>query len=151
ALTAYEALFDRLGLPTEPAQNQNRSILIIGGAGGVGSIAIQLAKWAGLKVITTASRNNSNQWCRSLGADHVLDHSKPLVPQLHALGDPEIALIFCLYQMDPYWEEIAEIIAPQGKICGIVDSQSPLEFNLLKNKSVTFCWEFMFTRPLFQT
>lgn len=151
AITAYEALFDRLGLPTNPSQNQNRTILIIGGAGGVGSIAIQLAKWAGLEVITTASRSSSTEWCRSLGADQVLDHSIPLMPQLESMGYAEIDLIFCLYQMDPYWKEIAKIIAPQGKICGIVDTTSPLNLNILKSKSVTFCWEFMFTRPLFQT
>lgn len=151
SLTASESLFDRLGISMDAQQNQGKTILMIGAAGGVGSIAIQLAKLAGLTVIGTASRPISQKWCDQLGADHIINHHQPLAPQLQSLGFATVDLIFCLYQTDQYWTQMAEVIAPQGKICAIVDAISPVDLNLMKKKSVTFAWESMFTRPLFQT
>jgi len=150
-LTAYESLFDRLGIPLDAKQNHGKTILLIGAAGGVGSIAIQLAKLAGLTVIATASRPASQAWCTQLGADQVFNHRHSLVEQLQSNGYKWVNYIFCLYQTDHYWRQMAEIIAPQGKICAIVDAVNAVDLNLLKPKSITFCWESMFTRPLFQT
>lgn len=151
SLTASEALFDRLNVPSDPQQNQDTTLLIIGAAGGVGSIAIQLAKQVGLTVIATASRTASQKWCTQLGADYVINHHQSLTKQLQPLGITHVDLIFCLYQTDHYWTQMAEVIAPQGKICAIVDAENPVDLNILKGKSVTFAWESMFTRPLFQT
>lgn len=150
-LTAYEALFDRLGISLDPEQNRRKTILIIGAAGGVGSIAIQLAKLTGLSVIATASRPASQEWCTQLGAHKTINHHLPLADQLLAIGYSQVDYIFCLYQTDHYWTQMADIIAPQGKICAIVDAKTTLDLNLLKAKSVTFAWESMFTRSLFQT
>ena len=150
ALTAWEALFERLGLDPEGA-DAGRSLLIIGGAGGVGSIAIQLARRAGLLVIATASRPESKAWCERMGASHVVDHSKPLAPQLAALGLAEVDAIANVSDTDAYWEEMAQLIRPQGAIVAIVGNQAPLDLNRLKAKSVSFHWEFMFTRPQYRT
>jgi zinc-binding alcohol dehydrogenase family protein len=149
-LTAWEALFERLGLDPEGA-DAGRSLLIIGGAGGVGSIAIQLARRAGLLVIATASRPESKAWCERMGASHVVDHSKPLAPQLAALGLAEVDAIANVSDTDTYWEEMAQLIRPQGAIVAIVGNQAPLDLNRLKAKSVSFHWEFMFTRPQYRT
>jgi len=149
-LTAWEALFERLGLDPEGA-DAGCSLLIIGGAGGVGSIAIQLARRAGLVVIATASRPESRAWCERMGASHVVDHSQPLPPQLAALGLPEVDRIANFSDTDAYWPAMAELIRPQGAIVAIVGNRAPLDLNLLKAKSVSFHWEFMFTRPQFRT
>jgi zinc-binding alcohol dehydrogenase family protein len=149
-LTAWEALFERLGLDPEGADT-GRSLLILGGAGGVGSIAIQLARRAGLVVIATASRPESRAWCERMGASHVVDHSQPLPPQLAALGLPEVDCIANFSDSDAYWPAMAELIQPQGAIVAIVGNRAPLDLNLLKAKSVSFHWEFMFTRPQFRT
>lgn len=149
-LTAWEALFERLGLDSEGG-DAGRSLLILGGAGGVGSIAIQLARRAGLRVIATASRPESRAWCEQLGAEAVVDHSQPLAPQLVALGLPEVDRIANFSDTDAYWAAMAELIRPQGAIVAIVGNRAPLDLNLLKAKSVSFHWEFMFTRPQFQT
>lgn len=149
-LTAWEALFERLGLDPEGA-DAGRSLLILGGAGGVGSIAIQLARRAGLVVIATASRPESRAWCERMGASHVVDHSQPLAPQLTALGLAELDTIANFSDTDAYWQAMAELIRPQGAIVAIVANRSPLDLNLLKAKSVSFHWEFMFTRPQFRT
>ncbi|MCX5957691.1 MAG: zinc-binding alcohol dehydrogenase family protein [Cyanobacteria bacterium] len=149
-LTAWEALFERLGLDPEGA-DAGRSLLILGGAGGVGSMAIQLARRAGLVVIATASRPESRAWCERLGASHVVDHSQPLAPQLAALGLPEVDTIANFSDTDAYWPVMAELIRPQGAIVAIVGNRAPLDLNLLKAKSVSFHWEFMFTRPQFHT
>ena len=149
-ITAWEALFERLGLDPEGA-DAGRSLLILGGAGGVGSIAIQLARRAGLVVIATASRNESKAWCEQLGADHVLNHQHPLAPQLAPLGYEQLDAIANFSDTDAYWPVMAELIRPQGAIVAIVGNRSPLDLNLLKAKSASFHWEFMFTRPQFQT
>lgn len=150
SLTAWEALFERLGLDPEGADS-GRSLLILGGAGGVGSIAIQLARRAGLVVIASASRAESRAWVEELGADHVLDHQRPLPPQLAGLGLENVDAIANFSDTDAYWEVMAELIRPQGSIVAIVGTSAPLDLNRLKSKSVRFCWEFMFTRPQFRT
>ncbi|MDN4618120.1 zinc-binding alcohol dehydrogenase family protein [Paenibacillus sp. PsM32] len=151
AITAWEGLFDRLGVSTNTEHNEGKHILIIGAAGGVGSIATQLAKHAGLTVIGTASRPESAKWATNMGADHIINHYEAFLPQLKALGLANVDYIFCLNSTDTHWVNMAEAIAPQGKICSIVETDKPLDLTLLKNKSVTFVWELMFTRPLFQT
>jgi alcohol dehydrogenase len=151
SITAWEVLFERLGISRSGA-HQGKRILIIGGAGGVGSIAIQLAKQlAGLTVITTASRPASMDWVRSLGADHVIDHSGDLPAQLLALGFPEVDYVLSLNDTDLHFDAIAQVVAPQGKVASIVPSRAPLAMEKLFAKSVTFVWEMMFTRSLFGT
>ena len=149
-ITAWESLFTRLGIDRAGAQ-RGKSLLIIGGAGGVGSIAIQLAKLAGLVVITTASRAQSRQWVLDLGADHVLDHREPLPPQLAAHGFKAVDFIANYNNTDTYWDVMAEVIRPQGHMVSIVENTKPLSQVVLKSKSITFAWEFMFTRAMFQT
>ena len=150
AITAWEALFDRLGIDDSGAF-QGRSILIIGGAGGVGSIGIQLAKLVGLKVITTASRPETRAWCESMGADHVVNHAEPLPAQLTALGFSDVDYIANFADTDAYWAAMAEMIRPQGRIVSIVENEHALDLDLLKSKSATFVWEFMFTRAMYGT
>ena len=150
-LTAWEALFDRLGI-SKTGADAGRSVLIVGGAGGVGSIAIQLARrLARLRVIASASRPESSTWARELGADEVVDHTKDLAPQLAALGRPEVDYILCCNSTDHHFPGFAAIVAPQGKICSIVNTTRPVDLAPLMQKSVTFAWELMFTRPMFQT
>jgi NADPH:quinone reductase-like Zn-dependent oxidoreductase len=117
----------------------------------VGSIAIQLAKLAGLAVIATASRPETVKWVLDLGADKVIDHRQPIPAQLFALGRREVDFIANFSNTDAYWDVMAEIIRPQGRIVSIVESAKPLDLNLLKSKSATFVWEFMFTRSMYQT
>ena len=150
SITAWEALFDRMGISFN-GDHSGKSILIIGGAGGVGSIGIQLAKLAGLVVFTTASRPESRKWVLELGADHVLDHRQSMQKQFEALGEHGVDFIANFNNTDAYWATMAELILPQGHIVSIVEAQHPLELNLLKSKSVAFSWEFMFTRSMFQT
>ncbi|MDQ0207270.1 zinc-binding alcohol dehydrogenase family protein [Alkalicoccobacillus murimartini] len=148
AITAWEALFERLGINAEAkSENEQKQLLIIGGAGGVGSIAIQLAKWAGLTVTATASREETSTWVQKMGADSVANHHESLVNQLHG----EVDYILCLNNTDQHWDAMAEIIKPQGKICSIVENKEPLDLNVLKSKSATFVWEFMFTRAMYET
>ena len=116
SLTAWESLFDRLHIDPE-ADNSGKSILIIGGAGGVGSLGIQLAKMAGLTVIATASRPESSTWCESLGADHVVNHAEPLGHQLNAAGFPLVDYIANFNNTDAYWDEMGELIAPPRRHC----------------------------------
>lgn len=150
-ITAYEGLFDRLRISKHSEDNKNKSILIIGAAGGVGSIALQLAKHVGLTVIGTASRTESIDWVKTMGADGVINHYEPFPPQLKALGLNEVDYIYCLNTTDGHWLNMVEVIKPQGLICGIVDTANEVNLNLLKPKSAGFVWEFMFTRSLFQT
>lgn len=153
-ITAWEALFDRLGVAKEPSANRGHTLLIIGGAGGVGSIAIQIAKQvAGLTVIATASRPDSGQWCRQQGADVVINHRNPLKEELAAAGLATVDYALCTNSLEQYVTTLAEIIAPQGKICTIVGTKdnAPILMNLFMRKSVGFFCEMMFTRPAFQT
>ncbi|WP_059105621.1 zinc-binding alcohol dehydrogenase family protein [Shouchella shacheensis] len=148
SITAWESLYDRLEVTEE---DRGKSILIIGGAGGVGSIAIQLASRSGLTVVATASRHETENWCYSMGADHVINHRERLWPQLKNEGFEGVDYILCLNDTDGHWEGMAESIKPQGKICSIVENQQMLDMTAIRSKSVTFSWEFMFTRPMFQT
>ncbi|MEO0530326.1 MAG: zinc-binding alcohol dehydrogenase family protein [Planctomycetota bacterium] len=150
ALTAYESFFDRLSLDPEGA-NQGESLLIIGGAGGVGSIGIQLAKLAGLTVIATASRPESHAWVTELGADHVINHHQPLRPQTEALGLEFLDHIALFNDTDTHWDAVTELIRPQGTIVSIVENREPLAQSTMKMKAATFAWEFMFARSMFQT
>lgn len=154
-LTAWEALFDRMGMsPHKYPEQAERSLLIIGGAGGVGSIAIQIAKQvAGLCVIATASREESEAWCRELGADEVIDHREPLPRELNRIGAGEVDYVLCCNSLEMYVPVLAEVIKPQGKICTIIGAKGnqPININALQGKSATFCFELMFTRPMYQT
>jgi zinc-binding alcohol dehydrogenase family protein len=149
AITAWESLFERLGF--QQKDNLGNSLLIIGGAGGVGSMTIQLASRAGLTVIATASRPESEAWVRSLGAREAVNHRHPLGPQLAALGHREVDAIANFSNTDAYWSTMVEVIRPMGKIVSIVETENPVDLGLLKPKSATFAWEFMFTRSQFQT
>ena len=152
-IAAWEALFERLEIePDKTAKNRASTLLIINGAGGVGSIAIQLAKQvAGLEVIATASRGDTVRWCRQLGADYCINHHKELLPALQAIGFEAVDYVLCLNDTDYHWQNMIDVIKPQGKICSIVGNRQPLDLNLLKSKSVTFAWEFMFTKSQYQT
>ena len=148
-LTAWESLFDRIKI--HPERDQGKTILILAGAGGVGSIAIQIAKkLCGLKVIATASRPESVEWCESLGADYVVNHHK-LKEELEKIGHSQVNFILDFVDLEGYWDQIAAIIKPQGHIVSITGSSKPLNLDILKNKSVTFSWELMYTRSMFKT
>lgn len=151
ALTAYEALFSRLGIApfASPHTGAPETLLVIGGAGGVGSIAIQLAKLAGIKVVATASRAASRTWCLEIGADAVIDHTD-LVANARAAGFAEFDYIFNTQDTTGYWDATADLIRPEGKICSIVEAKTPVDLTKLMGKSATFSWELMFTRPLFR-
>jgi len=151
SITAWEALFERLGFVPEAGANSGKNILIIGGAGGVGSIAIQLAHWAGLKVFATASRKETVQWCKDLGADVILNHRNNLFEELRATGAESVDAIFCTTQMERHWGAMADCIRPQGRIVLIDDPADSLDITVFKFKSVTLSWEFMYTRSMFQT
>jgi NADPH2:quinone reductase len=150
SLTAWELLFDRLG--AVPGKSLDpRTLLIVGGAGGVGSILIQLARrLTGLTVVATATRPESQKWCFELGAHAVVDHAKPLMAQIEALKVPPVALVASLTNTDQHYKAIAEFMAPQGKY-GLIDD--PAEFNVaaFKGKAISVHWESMFTRSSFQT
>jgi NADPH:quinone reductase len=150
AITAWEAFFERLHIDRAGA-DAGKLLLIIGGAGGVGSIAIQIAKVAGLKVIATASRKETRDWCENLGADHLIDHRQPLKAELQRIGVSAVDYIVNFSNTDEYWHPMAEVIRPEGAICSIVENAAPLDLNALKSKSATFVWEFMFTKSMFNT
>ncbi|MEM8736580.1 MAG: zinc-binding alcohol dehydrogenase family protein, partial [Planctomycetota bacterium] len=150
SITAYEAFFDRLGIDIDGV-NSSRSLLIIGGAGGVGSIGIQLAKIAGLNVIATASRPSSIEWVKELGADHVINHREPLRPQIEALGLKFVDYIALFNDTDGHWNASTDLILPQGHIVSIVENEGPLDQGTMKMKAASFSWEFMFARSMFQT
>ncbi|HEY8607825.1 MAG TPA: zinc-binding alcohol dehydrogenase family protein [Noviherbaspirillum sp.] len=152
AITAWEALFERLKVAAPPRALPRKSILIIGGAGGVGSIAIQLAaKVAGLTVIATASRPASAKWVRELGAHHVVDHFGDIPLQLREAGFPTVDHVLVLNDTDRHFRAAAEAIAPQGTICTVVENRGPLDIGLLKSKSAALAWEMMFARSMYQT
>ncbi|QQK79246.1 zinc-binding alcohol dehydrogenase family protein [Salicibibacter cibi] len=146
-ITAWEALFERMNLSIDPSANKGKSILIIGAAGGVGSIAVQLAKLAGLYVIGTASRKETANWAKDTGADKIISHYEAFRQQLEANVD----YIFCLNNTDQHWENMGEVLAPQGHIVSIVEAEKNQDLNVLKNKSASFSYEFMFTRSMFET
>ena len=149
AITAWELLFDRLSLPAQGGAGA--SILVIGGAGGVGSILIQLARQlTELTVIATASRPETAAWCKGLGAHHVVDHSSDLIAQIETLGAPPVSYAAALTKTDQHFPTIAQILAPQGRIA-LIDDPGLIDIRLLKQKSASLHWEFMFTRTSLQT
>ena len=148
ALTAWEMLFDRLQVPTNERAS---SLLVIGGAGGVGSITIQLArKLTGLEVIATASREESAEWCRQMGAHHVVDH-RDLVAAFRDDGRTFADYIAQYADTAGHWDAMAELIAPQGRIGTIVETPENVDISALQAKSAALMWELMFTRSLFKT
>ncbi|GAB4071989.1 zinc-binding alcohol dehydrogenase family protein [Ancylobacter sonchi] len=150
AITAWEMLFDRLDI-RRPVPGAANAILIIGGAGGVGSIAIQLVRaLTDVTVIATASRPETQSWVKELGAHHVVDHGKPLAEQVAALGIGAPAFVFSTTETHRHFKEIVELIAPQGRF-GLIDDPETLDVMSFKRKAVSTHWEFMFTRSLFQT
>ncbi len=149
-ITAWELLFDRLRVLDNAAPSQG-SLLVIGAAGGVGSILVQLARQlTGLTVIGTASRPQTQAWVRDLGAHHVIDHSRPLAAELKRIGFEHVSHIAGLTQTDQHFAQMAEAIAPQGKIA-LIDDPAAIDVRLLKSKSASLHWEFMFARPLHGT
>ncbi|EIK96574.1 zinc-containing alcohol dehydrogenase superfamily protein [Pseudomonas sp. M47T1] len=150
AITAWELLFERLQINQGKA-NEGQSLLIVGAAGGVGSILTQLAsQLTGLTVIGTASRPETRQWVRELGADHVIDHSQPLSAELKRLGLGPVTHVASLTQTDQHLAELVEALAPQGRLA-LIDDPKALDIGLLKRKSLSLHWEFMYTRSLFET
>lgn len=150
AITAWEALFDRLKV-NDPVPGAKNAIIIIGGAGGVGSIAIQLARaLTNLTVIATASRPETQAWVMELGAHHVLDHSKPLAKQIDQLAIGAPAFVFSTTNTADHLADIVEMLAPQGRLA-LIDDPKTLDIMPFKRKSLSVHWELMFTRSLFKT
>lgn len=148
SLTAWEMLFDRLKVPSD---HRSPTLLIIGGAGGVGSITTQLARaLTGLQVVATASRDESADWCREMGAHRVIDH-RDLVANFRQ-GGPEFAQYIVQYSdTAQYWDAMCELVAPQGCIGTIVETSEKIDISALQSKSAALVWELMFTRSLFST
>jgi zinc-binding alcohol dehydrogenase family protein len=150
SITAWELLFDRFAVmpgkrPTEA------TLLVIGAAGGVGSILTQLAcRLTAMTVIGSASRPETEQWVRGLGAHHIIDHRQPLSDELRRIGIPQVTHVASLTQTASHYPQIVEALAPQGHF-GLIDDPPTLDINLIKRKSISLHWEFMFTRPLFAT
>jgi zinc-binding alcohol dehydrogenase family protein len=152
SITAWELLFDRFGVTPET----RGTLLVVGGAGGVGSVLIQLARQlTGLAVVATASRAATQDWVRQLGAHQVIDHRQPLAAQVQRLVDAgqiaPVTHVASLTQTDQHWDQLVELLAPQGKIGLIDDPAAPLDVMQLKRKSLSLHWELMFTRSLFHT
>jgi NADPH:quinone reductase len=149
-VTAWELLFERMGICSDGA-HAGQAILVINGAGGVGAALIPLARRAGLQVIATASRPETIDWCHSRGAHHVVQHHSPLRLQLAALGIHSLPWIANLHQPEVYWEQMADLIAPMGTIGLIVEPKSPVMIgDPLKAKCARMVWEFMAARSRFQ-
>jgi len=153
-ITAWELLFERLAIKQQQPDSKEQSnevILIVGAAGGVGSILVQLASvLTGATVIATASRESSASWVKKLGADYVVDHTKPLVEQIEKLNIGQVTHVASLTHTDSYLDSYVELLAPMGKIALIDDPQS-IDIKKLKPKSISLHWEFMFTRSMFNT
>ncbi|WP_117195460.1 zinc-binding alcohol dehydrogenase family protein [Rhizobium terrae] len=151
AITAYEALFQRMKVQDKVAGAWN-AVLVIGGAGGVGSIAIQLLReLSDVTVIGTGSRPETQDWIRELGAHHVLDHSKPMARQLAEMAIGAPAFVFSTTHTENHLKDILEFIAPQGRLCLIDDPQEPMDLRAFKSKALSVHWEMMFARPVWQT
>ena len=150
AITAWELLFERLKI-AQGSASSGQSLLIIGAAGGVGSILTQLARQlTGLTVIGTASRPETADWVKQLGAHHVIDHSQPLLAQLQQLGIPQVDHVASLTHTDLHYDQLIEALAPQGQLA-LIDDPAQLDVVKLKRKSLSLHWEFMYTRSLFET
>lgn len=151
AITAWELLFERLQV-SQGSADLGQSLLIVGAAGGVGSILVQLARQlTGLTVIGTASRPETQAWVRQLGAHHVIDHRQPLSEELKRIGINQVTHVASLTQTDQHYAQLVEALAPQGRLALIDDPEQPLDIMPLKRKSLSLHWELMFTRSLFET
>ncbi|MGL5017940.1 MAG: zinc-binding alcohol dehydrogenase family protein [Luteolibacter sp.] len=151
ALTAWELMFEQMGIDPGGAHG-GKAILVINGAGGVGSALIPLARSAGLRVVATASRPETVAWCKSLGADEVINHREPLRAQVEALGISEFPYIANLYDTERYWDTTADLLAPLGTLGLIVETVNPMHIgNPFRLKSPRIVWEYMMTRSRFQT
>jgi len=150
-ITAWEMLFDRLQIPASD-EGRDRVLLIVGASGGVGSMLIQLARQlTEATIVATASRPESKAWVERLGAHHVLDHSQPLQPQLAGTGLADITDAACVNRTGEHYADIVAMMRAQGRLCLIDDPAEPLDIKLMKQKSLSLHWEFMFTRAIFQT
>ena len=151
-LTAWELLFQRMPYQLDGRRHVGKTLLVIGGAGGVGSMAIQLGQHAGFTVVATASRPESAQWCLQMGASHVIDHRQPLAAQLQALDIHTVDAALNLANTDLYWQQLGELLAPQGHVGLIVEPAGELRIgDPYKAKCIGIHWEFMFTRARFRT
>lgn len=154
AITAWELLFERLSVAQQhpdSKEQSNDTILIVGAAGGVGSILVQLASaLTGSTVIGTASRESSSSWIKKLGADYVIDHSKPLTEQIEQLNIGQVTHVASLTHTDSYLDSYIELLAPMGKIA-LIDDPKLIDISKLKQKSLSLHWEFMYTRSMFKT
>jgi zinc-binding alcohol dehydrogenase family protein len=149
AITAWELLFDRLQIKQD--KTVKGTLLVVGAAGGVGSILLQLARQlTGLTIIGTASRPETRQWALDLGAHHVIDHTKPLSQELQRVGIPSADYVASLTHTDVHLPQIVEALTPQGRL-GLIDDPESFDVLLLKRKSISLHWEFMYTRSMFQT
>ena len=149
SITAWELLFDRLCV--SEGKDPAGILLVVGAAGGVGSILVQLARQlTGLTIVATASRPETREWVRALGAHHVIDHSQPLTQQLLGIGFEQVDYVASLTHTGQHLAQIVEVLAPQGKLA-LIDDPESLDVRLLKRKSISLHWEFMYTRSMFQT
>ncbi|MBE1273546.1 zinc-binding alcohol dehydrogenase family protein [Enterovibrio baiacu] len=152
SITAWELLFEHLGLQQQAPESNDKSndiLLVVGAAGGVGSILVQLAKTlTGATIIATASRESSQAWVKKLGADHVVDHTNDLAPQIEALGIGQVTHVASLNSTEAYFETYTQILAPFGKI-GLIDDPKNIDASKIKIKSLSLHWEFMFARSMF--
>ena len=149
AITSWEMLFHRLAIPEG---SSGASVLIVGGTGGVGSMAVQLARQLTKLTVVTTSFDDAEEraWCRKNGADHVVDHTKPIAAQIAALNIAPVKFVFSTNMTGHHFPQIAELIAPQGRF-GLIDDPEPFDLRLIKVKSVSTHWENMFTRSIFET
>ena len=151
ALTAWEAMFEKMHIPLDAEANEDKTILLINAAGGVGSIASQFAKLYGLNVVGTASREETITWAKQHGTEQVINHHEPLHPQLEKLGIDSVDYVFCMHQLDKAWDDMIEVVKPEGIICAITGPVEGIKLTDLTSKSLTLVWEYMFTRTLHQT
>lgn len=152
SLTAWEALFEQLEInPDSKQENRKHNILIINGSGGVGSIATQLAHWAGLHVIASASRPETIKWTTGLGTDETVNHRNNLVTEVRNLGYQYVDYILELNDLDGHWDEMAEIIKPCGRIASITENRHPVDLKKLTKKRAKFAWEWMYSKSYYQT
>ncbi|CAJ0801462.1 Zinc-type alcohol dehydrogenase-like protein [Ralstonia condita] len=150
AITAWELLFDRLQIPQADTPS-GKTLLVVGAAGGVGSVLVQLARrLTGLTVIGTASRPETATWVRELGAHHVINHTQPLAAELRRIDVADVDYVASLNQTEHHFEQIVEALKPQGRLA-LIDDPAQLDVRKLKPKSVSLHWEFMYTRSMFAT
>ena len=150
-ITAWELLFDRLGVP-RGSTPRSGVVLVVGGAGGVGSMAIQLARrLTNFIVVATASRDDSRAWASDMGAHHVVDHRADLAAAVKAVAPQGVDYVLSLTHTEQHFPALVELLKPQGKLGLIDDPATPLDIGLMKSKSLSLHWEFMYTRSLHHT